>query len=201
VLILAGEVAKAEWLRRQLSILTRAPITILHPSSRPAAWTHAQRGSPPIVIGTRSAIFAPLRSIGLIWVDGEDDPAFKEPQEPRYHAREAAIMRAEGERALLVLASAHPSLESKMDAGAETYTVQLDTTHRPALDLVDLHDEPAGTLFSGRLVAAMHEAMEHKTGVVLFLNRKGFARALVCRDCGGVPRCCLTPVRCVELHG
>jgi primosomal protein N' (replication factor Y) len=189
VLILAGEVAKAEWLSRQLSILTRAPITMLHPSSRSAAWTHVQCGSPSIVIGTRSAIFAPLRSIGLIWVEGEEDPAFKEPQEPRYHAREAANMRAEGERALLVLASAHPSLESIMDAGAETYTVQPDAAHRPAFDLVDLHDEPAGTLFSGRLVAAMREALERKTGVVLFLNRKGFAGALVCRDCGAVPRC------------
>jgi primosomal protein N' (replication factor Y) len=189
VLILAGEVAKAEWLRRQLSFLTRTPIIILHPPSHSAARTHAQGSSPTIVIGTRSAIFAPLRSIGLIWVEGEEDPAFKEPQEPRYHAREVARMRAGDERALLVLASEHPSLESKMDAGAETYTVQPDAVCRPALDLIDLHDEPAGTLFSGRLIAAMREAMEHKTGILLFLNRKGFAGALVCRDCGWVSRC------------
>jgi primosomal protein N' (replication factor Y) len=189
VLILAGEIAKAEWLRRQLSSLTRTPITILKPSSHSAARMPPQRSSPTIVIGTRSAIFAPLRSVGLIWVEGEENPAFKEPQEPRYHAREVACMRAEDERALLVLASEHPSLESRMDAGAETYTVQPNAVCRPALDLIDLHDEPAGTLFSGRLIAAMREAMERKTGIVLFLNRKGFAGALVCRDCGGVPRC------------
>lgn len=188
VLILAGEVAKAEWLRQRLSTLTKAPLILLHPSSGHDSRAQAE-GSPSIVVGTRSAIFTPLRSIGLIWVDGEDDPAFKEPQEPRYHARDAACMRAEGEQALLVLASAHPSLEARMDTGAQAYTVQPEAARRPALELVDLHDEPGGTLFSGRLVAAMREAMEHKTGVLLFLNRKGYAGALVCRDCGGVPRC------------
>jgi len=188
-IILSGEVARAEWLGQLLSILTKLPITFLHPSSGSDRWKPVQDGNPSIVVGTRSAIFAPLRSIGLIWVDGEDDPAFKEPQEPRYHARDVACMRAEVERALVVLASAHPSLESKTDAGAETYTVQADAARQPEIELVDLRDEPGGTLLSRRLVVAMREAVENKTGVLLFLNRKGYAGALVCRDCGWVPRC------------
>jgi primosomal protein N' (replication factor Y) len=189
VLILAGEVAKAEWLTQRLSILTKTPLTLLRPSSGVAPRVPARGGVPSVVVGTRSAIFAPLRSVGLIWVDGEDDPAFKEPQEPRYHARDVAAMRAESEGALLVLASAHPSLESRMDVAAETYTVQPEAARRPSFELVDLHEEPGGTLFSGRLVLAMREAMERAAGVLLFLNRKGYAGALVCQDCGGVPRC------------
>ncbi|TKS60206.1 MAG: primosomal protein N' [Nitrospira sp.] len=188
-IILSGEMARAEWLGHLLSTLTKLPITFFHTTSGSDRWKQAQDRTPSVVVGTRSAIFAPLRSIGLIWVDGEDDPAFKEPQEPRYHARDVACMRAEGERALVVLASAHPSLESKIDAGAETYTVQPETACQPEIELVDLRNEPGGTLFSRRLLVAMREAVENKTGVLLFLNRKGYAGALVCRDCGGVPRC------------
>jgi primosomal protein N' (replication factor Y) (superfamily II helicase) len=187
VIILCGEVARAEWLGRLLSKLTKLPITFLLPSSGADRW---ERGShPSIVVGTRSAVFAPLPSIGLIWVDGEEDQAFKEPQEPRYHVREVAWMRAEVERALVVLASAHPSLESKTDGTAALSVVQRDSAHRPEIELVDLRNEPGGTLFSRRLVATMQEAMERKSGILLFLNRKGYAGTLVCRDCGWVPRC------------
>ena len=188
-IILSGEAARAKWLGELLSTLTKLPITFSQTSSGSDRWEQAQGRTPSIVVGTRSAIFAPLRSIGLIWVDGEDDPALKEPQEPRYHARDIACMRAEGARALVVLASAHPSLESKFDAGAETHTVQPEAARRPAIELVDLRNGPGGTLFSRRLVAVMREAVENKTGAVLFLNRKGYAGALVCRDCGWVPRC------------
>jgi primosomal protein N' (replication factor Y) len=98
-------------------------------------------------------------------------------------------MRAEVESALVVLASAHPSLEARMNANAEFYAVQPDVARRPQIELIDLRDEPGGTLFSRRLVAAMCEAVENKAGVLLFLNRKGYAGTLVCRDCGWVPRC------------
>ncbi len=189
VIILSGQVARAEWLGRLLSTLTGLPITFYDQSARSDRWGRALDGAPSVVVGTRSAIFAPLPSIGLIWVDGEDDPAFKEPQEPRYHARDVACMRAELEHALVVLASAHPSLESKTDAVADTYAVQPDGAHRPEIELVDLREEPGVTLFSQRLVAAMRDAVENKAGVLLFLNRKGYAGALICRDCGWVPRC------------
>ncbi len=188
-IVLAGEIARAEWLGRLLSTLTDLSITIVPTSSAPDIWTGNRGTTPSVIVGTRSAVFAPLPSIGLIWVDREEDPAFKEPQEPRYHAREVAWMRAQGEGALVVLASAHPSLESACDQGAETYAVSPDQAHRPSIELVDLNQEPGGTLLSRKLVAAIQEAVERKAGVLLFLNRKGYARTLVCRDCGWMPRC------------
>lgn len=188
-IILAGEIARAEWLGRLLSTLTGLAITIVSGSSASDRQKDQRGTTPSVIIGTRSAVFAPLPSIGLIWVDREEDPAFKEPQEPRYHAREVAWMRAQGEGALMVLASAHPSLESAFDPGAETYAISPEPACRPSIELVDLNQEPGGTLLSSKLVAAIQEAVERKAGVLLFLNRKGYARTLVCRDCGWMPRC------------
>jgi primosomal protein N' (replication factor Y) len=195
-IVLSGEVDKAKWLGRFLSDIGEFPVSVLSPAAPPRRFGRAEEGSPSVIVGTRSAVFAPLRSIGLIWVDGEEDPAFKEPREPRYHARGVAWIRAEMERALLVLASAHPSLESMFDAVAEIHTVPPDPTSRPIVELIDLNREPRGTLFGRRLVEAMDEAVSSEAGVVLFLNRKGYARTLLCRDCGWMPRCsaCVVPL-------
>jgi len=195
-IILAGEVAKVDWLDRLLSNLTTLRVTVLSPSKGSHHRMPAQTGSPSVVIGTRSTVFTECESVGLIWVEGEEDSAFKEPQEPRYHARDVAWMRAQVEGALLVLASSHPSLESICDPRAEIHTVQVEPTRRPAIELVDLHQEPGGTLFSQRLVTAMREALEKQAGIVLFLNRKGYAHTLICRDCGWMPRCptCAVPL-------
>jgi len=193
VIVLCGEVAKAQWLGHLLSSITGLPVEVLHRNPQARSLSDASSptrpGAPMIVVGTRSALFTPVTSVGLIWVDGEDDPALKEPQEPRYHAREVAWMRAELDRALVVLASAHPSLESMFDSGADICTILRDTAHRPQVELVDLRRETGGTLLSPRLVAAMRNALEQRAGTLLFLNRKGYAGALVCRDCGWVPRC------------
>ncbi len=188
-IILSGEIAKVEWLGRLLSEITKLPVTVISPSSEYDHRMPAQVGNPSVIVGTRSAVFTRLGSIGLIWVDGEEDPAFKEPQEPRYHARDVAWMRAQTEGALLVLASAHPSLESVFDRGAETHAVSSGPTCQPAIELVDLRHEPGGALFSRRLAEAMQEAMRSHAGILLFLNRKGYARTLICRDCGWMPRC------------
>ncbi|UVT18444.1 MAG: primosomal protein N' [Nitrospira sp.] len=195
-IVLCGEIARAVWLKNLLSTLTGLPITLAYSSSRFDRWQPGQGPTPSIVVGTRSAVFAPLRSIGLIWVDGEEDPALKEPQEPRYHAREVAGLRAESEQALLVLASAHPSLESRFDTAAEMYHVPQDDSPQPHIELVDLRNEPRGTLLSQKLILAMREALENHAKILLFLNRKGYARTLVCRDCGWVPRCpsCAVPL-------
>jgi primosomal protein N' (replication factor Y) len=189
MIIVCGELAKAEWLAQRVSGLTKLPIMLAHAEHGSAQWKRAQEGTPSIVLGTRSVVFAPLASLGLIWIEGDEDPALKEPQEPRYHARDVAWMRAREEGILVVLASAHPSLESVFDKEAEPYVVRQEPSRRPKVELVDLRYEPSGTLFSRTLVEAMQEALENKTGVLLFLNRKGYARTLVCRDCGWVPRC------------
>ncbi|MBH0192612.1 MAG: hypothetical protein HP492_12865, partial [Nitrospira sp.] len=106
MLILSGELAKAERLAQHMSSLTKLPIALAHVTSGSEQWRRAREGTPSIVLGTRSAVFAPLPSLGLIWIEGEEDSALKEPQEPRYHARDVAWMRAREEGALVVLASA-----------------------------------------------------------------------------------------------
>ncbi len=185
-LIISGEAARAAWLGRQLARSAHRPVVVRQASDpSPDGPGH----SPAVLVGTRSTLFAPLCSIGLIWIDQEDDPALKELQEPRYHAREVACMRGAIERALVVLASSHPSLEAVTNHSAEVHTTGQELSRRPLIEAVDLRGEPAGTIFSQRLTTVMREAVARKAGVLLFLNRKGFAGALVCRDCGWVPRC------------
>ncbi|MDH5739645.1 MAG: primosomal protein N', partial [Nitrospira sp.] len=194
-IVVAGEIARAAWLKQLLSTLTGLHITLARSSSGSDRLEQSHSAIPTVVVGTRSAIFAPIKSIGLIWIEGEEDSALKEPQEPRYHAREVAGLRAESEQALLVLASAHPSLESKFDAAAEHHFVSLDVALQPAIELIDLRKEPGGTLFSHKLISAMQEALGNHRKILLFLNRKGYATTLVCRDCSWVPRCasCAVP--------
>lgn len=194
-IVITGEIARALWLKQLLSTLTGLQITLAHASFGSDRLEQGHGSIPSVVVGTRSVIFTPIESIGLIWVEGEEDTALKEPQEPRYHAREVAGMRAENERALLVLASAHPSLESQFDAAAEHHDVQHNAALRPKIEIVDLRKEPGRTLFSQKLISAMQEALEMDAKILLFLNRKGYARTLVCRDCGWVPRCvsCAVP--------
>jgi primosomal protein N' (replication factor Y) len=195
-IVLTGEIARAAWWTQQLTELTDLPITLARPSSESGAWRQSQGQIPSVVVGTRSAIFSPLNSIGLIWVEGEEDPALKEPQEPRYHAREVAGWRAESERALVVLASAHPSLESRFDTEAQLHHVPRAGALQPRIELVDLRHESSGTLLSHTLLRAMHDAIRTNAKILLFLNRKGYAATLVCRDCGWVPRCdsCVVPL-------
>ncbi|MDH4082895.1 MAG: primosomal protein N' [Nitrospira sp.] len=194
-IVVTGEIARATWLKQWLSTLTGLQITLAHSSLESDRLEQSQGLMPSVVVGTRSAIFAPIESIGLIWIEGEEDAALKEPQEPRYHAREVASLRAESEQALLILASAKPSLESKFDATAEHHYVSHDVALQPKIELVDLRKEPGGTLFSHKLISAMQEALGNHRTILLFLNRKGYARTLVCRDCSWVPRCaaCAVP--------
>lgn len=202
-IVVTGEIARALWLKQLLSMLTGLQITLAHTARESDQLEQSHRVTPSIVVGTRSAIFSPIDSIGLIWLEGEEDTALKEPQEPRYHAREVAGLRAESERALLVLASAHPSLESKFDSTAEHYDVQLDVSLQPRVELVDLRQESGGTLFSEKLILAMQEALGRQAKILLFLNRKGYARTLVCRDCSWVPRCasCAVPFTYYRQYG
>ncbi len=195
VVVITGEVAKTIWLKHLLETITKLPITLLHPTTRSNHWPNHD-GSPEIIVGTRSAIFTAVHPVGLIWVDGEEDPALKELQEPRYHAREVAWLRAGLERALLVLATSHPTLESRFDADADIHTIVEEEGHRPKTDLVDLRKEPGGSLLSQQLVQAIRRGLNDQVGIVLFLNRKGYAGTLVCRECGWVPRCpsCAIPL-------
>jgi primosomal protein N' (replication factor Y) (superfamily II helicase) len=175
-IVIAGEIARATWLKQLLSTLTGLQITLAHSSLGSDRLEQRHGSTPTVVVGTRSVIFAPIKSIGLIWVEGEEDTALKEPQEPRYHAREVAGLRAESEQALLVLASAHPSLESKFDAAAEHHYVSHDVALQPKIEVVDLRKEPGGTLFSHKLISAMQEALEVIEKYCSFSIEKGMQR-------------------------
>lgn len=188
-IVITGEIARALWLTKLLSTLTGLHITLAHASFRLNRWERSETSTPSVIVGTRSVIFSPIESIGLIWVEGEEDTALKEPQEPRYHAREVAGMRAESERALLVLASGHPSLESKFDATAEHHDVHYNVTLRPRIEVLDLRKESGKTLLNPKLISAIQQTLKRQEKVLLFLNRKGYARTLVCGDCNWVPRC------------
>lgn len=187
VLVIVGEAAKAEWLVRILQLVTKLPVVLHHGSAHAIA--PVAKEDPQIVVGTRSAIFLSQPSLGLIWIEGEDDPALKEPQEPHYHAREVAWLRAQQQRVPLVMGSSHPSLESRVTTGVERWIQQIEPERAPLVEVVDLSHEPAGSPISPRLLLALQETLERRERAILFLNRKGYAGALVCRECGWVPRC------------
>jgi len=203
VLIIVGEAERAQW----VAGLIRDDETGIHPicfhgglsdQLKAEMWDQIHRKVVRVVVGTRSAIFLPLTAIGAIWIEGEDDAALKEPQEPRYHARDVAWLRAQDEQAMLVLSSAHASLEAR--AAVKQHGIFLHTLKpsdaQPNIQVVELRDHGRGTVLSQPLLQAIEQAIGRRAGVLLFLNRKGYAGALVCRDCGQVPRC---PACCVAL--
>jgi primosomal protein N' (replication factor Y) len=196
VLIIVGEAERAQ----RVADLVRddeagiSPICFhsgLSDQARSDMWDQIHRQAVRVVVGTRSAIFLPLTAIGVIWVEGEEDAALKEAQEPRYHAREVAWLRAQNDPAVLVLSSIHPSLETRAAVEQRGIVVResIASDTRPSMQVVDLRDHGRGTVLSQPLVQAIGQAVGRRAGVLLFLNRKGYAGALVCRDCGQVPRC------------
>ena len=196
VLIIVGDAERAQW----VADLIRSDETDISPvcfhsglsgQQKAKMWDQIHRQIVRVVVGTRSAIFLPLIKIGAIWIEGEEDAAHKEPQEPRYHAREVAWSRAQDERAVLVLSSSHPSLEIRTAVKQHGIVVHkpMPPDARPKIQVVDLRDHVRTTVLSQPLVLAIGQAISRRSGVLLFLNRKGYAGGLVCRDCGHVPRC------------
>lgn len=193
VLVITGETTRAESLAAAVAhppAVTVVLHSLMPQVRRSAIWQQIRDNQVSIVVGTRAAVFAPLDQIGLIWIDREEDSALKEPMEPRYHARDVAWMRAQTEDALVVVASAHLSLEaSGLEPPEHQLIVPIRPDALPKIEVVDLRREDRGLLLSARLRDAMHDAIRRGAGVLLFLNRKAYAGALVCRDCGHVPRC------------
>lgn len=196
ILLIVGEAERAEWVAGLLrdDEAGISPVCFhsgLSDQLKIEMWDQIHRKVVRVVVGTRSAVFLPLTAIGVIWVEGEDDAALKEPQEPRYHARDVAWLRAKNEQAVLVLSSAHPSLESRAAVEQRGIAIQklVPPGARPNVQVVELREQGYGTVLSRPLILAMGHAISRRAGVLLFLNRKGYAGALVCRDCGQVPRC------------
>ena len=163
-----------------------------------------------VVVGTRSAVFAPLEGIGLIVVDEEHDGSYKQEESPRYHGRDVAVMRGKREEALVVLGSATPSLETSQNARAGRYslaTLAHRVLDRPlaTVSLVNMRDEYAergpDTVLSAPLMEAIGERLERREQVLVLLNRRGFATLVFCRQCTQPIECPNCSVALTVHHG
>jgi primosomal protein N' (replication factor Y) len=161
-------------------------------------WHRIRAGQVDVVVGTRSAVFAPLASVGLIVVDEEHDTSYKQDETPRYNGRDVAIVRARQAGALVILGSATPSLESHYNAESGRYeklVLERRVLDRPLADVrvVDMREELASAgpdvVLSAPLVEAMQQTFERGEQSVILLNRRGYAAAVFCRQCGGTAEC------------
>jgi len=161
-------------------------------------WHKINSGRARIVIGARSAIFAPLKNLGLIVVDEEHETTYKQEEAPRYHARDVAVVRAKIDKCVVVLGSATPSLESYHNATTGKYqlanlTQRVDDNQMPLMRIVDLRQEGRGenkmSILSEKLRAAIENRLIKKEQTILFLNRRGFSTSLLCSNCGEARNC------------
>lgn len=161
-------------------------------------WQAVREGKARVVIGARSAVFAPIEDLGLIVVDEEHEVTYKQETSPRYHAREVALMRAKEEEAVVVLGSATPSLETYFNAIMGRYNMailsqRIGQRPLPKVELVDMregfHEGRHTRLISRRLELYMKECLVRGEQVLLFLNRRGFSPFVSCQRCGYVLRC------------
>jgi len=161
-------------------------------------WHKIHSGRARIAIGPRSAVFAPLKNLGLIVVDEEHENTYKQEEAPRYHARDLAVVRAKIEKCVVILGSATPSLESYHNATTGKYrlstlTQRIDEKQMPLMRIVDLRQErrkeKAAAILSERLRAAIADRLEKREQTILFLNRRGFSTSLLCSNCGEARNC------------
>lgn len=160
-------------------------------------WRRVKRGEAKVVVGARSAVFAPLTNIGVIIIDEEHDASYKQEDNPRYHARDVARWRADWHRATLILGSATPSLESRARAQKGIYqllqlTERALTSSLPSVSIVDMRTtikNGGDDLFSPELLAGIQERLTKQEQSVLMLNRRGYANYLNCQACGYKPTC------------
>lgn len=161
-------------------------------------WRKVERGDAQVVVGARSAIFAPLKNLGVMIIDEEHEATYKQDSNPRYHARDVALLRAQYNQAALVLGSATPSLESRARAGKGVYQ-HLRLTQRanplatiPEVQVIDFRDyigQNETSNFTPPLLEAIQDRLAKKEQVVLMLNRRGYSSFVMCRECGTVDTC------------
>lgn len=176
-------------------------VAVLHSSLRITerydAWKRIRSGEANVVLGTRSAVFAPVKNLGLLIVDEEQEHTYKSENSPRYHASEVAIYRGAQSNALVLLGSATPSVESMYRAKTGVYTLYR-LTHRynrqalPPVEIVDMKQELKegnASAVSEPLLLALKENLAHDRQSILFLNRRGSSRMVACVECGYVPMC------------
>ena len=202
-LILAPEIGLTPQLLGRFQERFGNSVACLHSAysdkKRLSEWRRIKSGDAPIVVGTRSAVFAPIPNLGMIAVDEEHDGSYKQEESPRYHARDTGIVRARNLGIPVVLGSATPSIESYTSARSGRYRLR-SLSHRPTggtlpqVRLVDLRKEAGSDpktpeLLTRDLAAAISERLERGEQTLLFLNRRGFSSVILCRDCGEALQC------------
>ena len=204
VLYLLPEIALTVQMMSRLKKVFGSRLGIYHSkysdAERVEIWKKQLSDAPyDIILGARSAVFLPFKSLGLVIIDEEHETSFKQQEpSPRYHARSAAIMLAAMYRAKTLLGTATPSMESYFNAqqgkyGLVTLSTRFKNIGLPEIEVVDIKDLQHRKMmtgpFSPRLLEAIRKAMSEEKQVILFQNRRGFAPRIECKDCGWVPRC------------
>jgi primosomal protein N' (replication factor Y) (superfamily II helicase) len=177
-------------------------VAILHSGlsdqERAEQWHRIKRGDARMVVGTRSAVFAPVADLALIIVDEEQDSSYKQEETPRYHARDVAVVRAKMANAMVVLGSATPSLESYYNATKNKYALvelpdRVEQRPLPEVELIDMKQEFQETgqeqVISRKLAEEIRERLERKEQVMVLLNRRGYSPVSLCRTCGKTLEC------------
>ncbi len=201
-LILVPEIALTLWCGRLFRARFGAGVAVLHSAlpevERAREWWRVRRGEARVVVGTRSAVFAPVENLGLIVVDEEQEASFKQEETPRYHGRDVAVVRAKLEGAVAVLGSATPSLESFHNARSGKYQLlQLDSRveNRPLapVEIVDLREDFKATHHAGPISTKLSEAIAARlaegTQSLILINRRGYSWFVLCRSCGAGVQC------------
>ncbi|HVO31824.1 MAG TPA: primosomal protein N', partial [bacterium] len=197
-LVLVPEIALTPQLTGRFRARFGDRIAVLHSGlsdgQRYDEWRRIKRGDATIAVGARSAVFAPLKNLGIVVVDEEHDGSYKQDEGLRYHARDVAVVRAQRAGAAVVMGSATPSLETFQNAVAGRYRrlvlpERVGARPLPPVDRVQLTNLRARGPLSPRLLSAIEETLAAGKQTILFLNRRGFAPSLVCDDCAHVITC------------
>jgi primosomal protein N' (replication factor Y) len=201
-IVLVPEIALTLWVGRLVRARFGETVAVLHSGlpdvERARDWWRVRHGQASIVVGTRSAVFAPLENLGLIIVDEEQETSYKQEETPRYNGRDVAVYRARLEGAIALLGSATPSLETYHNARSGKYHLLELTSrveNRPLADvrIVDLREEfrqqHKAAPVSESLRAAIALRLEEKTQAMVLINRRGYSWSLLCRSCGAFVQC------------
>ncbi len=195
VLILVPEIALTPHYVKRFASLFGDKLAVLHSglsdAERARQWKEIREGKRKVVVGTRSAVFAPIEDCGLIVVDEEHDASYKQQESPRYNARDLAVVRAKLEGCPVVLGSATPSVESYSNALSGRYKL-LVLRRRvrgmlPKVEIVDMREERG--IFSLRLLNALEEILSRKRSAMILVNRKGYSKVVLCDGCGASVKC------------
>ncbi|HZL26704.1 MAG TPA: primosomal protein N', partial [Acidobacteriaceae bacterium] len=201
-LLLVPEIGLTPAMAAQMVAAFGSDVALLHsqltPDERAEQWHRIRRGEARIVVGTRSAVFAPVPDLGLILVDEEHDGSYKQEETPRYHARDTAVMRAKLLGCTVILGSATPSLESWSNADRGRYQrvemlERVESRPLPIVEMIDMRQEFRETgqeqLFARQLIEETQATLDRGEQVIILINRRGYSFVVMCRSCGEKIQC------------